>query len=99
MGTPIARIGDAFVGICICHPTPIGMTGIIVTGASISTCESSPITRIGDIGIGVCGHITMIVTGAEKCVVEGSPPARIGDAVAGCINGLIVTGAEKSFIE
>lgn len=99
MGTPVARIGDMFVGICTCHSPPIGVSGVIVTGASKSTCEGSPIARIGDVGIGTCGHSCIIVTGAEKCVVEGSPPARIGDAVSGCIVGTIVTGAERTTIE
>jgi hypothetical protein len=95
----IVRVGDIFTGTCFCHSTPVGMSGIIVKGAGKSICEGSPIGRIGDLGIGFCGHPTLLVSGASKSICEGSPISRIGDNVSGCIVGSMVTGATKSFCE
>jgi len=93
-----ARIGDVFVGVCCCHPPAscVGAAGIIVTGASNVTTENSSDARIGDIGVGFCGHPTVIVSGSDTVTIEGDSNARIGDAVAGCIIGAIVTGASKT---
>jgi len=93
-----ARMGDMFVGVCCCHPPIpcIGSAGVIVTGASKTTTEYLPDARIGDVGIGFCGHPTVIVSGSGTVTIEGSSNARVGDAVAGCIVGVIVTGASKT---
>lgn len=95
----IVRTRDLFVGVCVCHRTPVSMAGILITGASKSVCEGLPISRIGDIGIGFCGHPTLLITGASKSVCEGSSISRIRDLVGGCIIGTMVTGAAKSFCE
>ena len=93
-----ARIGDVFVGVCCCHPPIpcIGSAGVIVTGASNTATENSSDARVGDIGIGFCGHPTVIVSGSGTVSIEGNSNARVGDAVAGCITGIIVTGASKT---
>jgi len=92
------RIGDIFAGVCCCHPPIpcIGMAGVIVTGAGKTITENSPDSRIGDIGVGFCGHPTVIVSGSDTTTIENSPNARIGDVVAGCINGALITGASKT---
>jgi uncharacterized Zn-binding protein involved in type VI secretion len=72
------------------------MAGVIVTGASRTSTENSPNSRIGDIGVGFCGHPTVIVSGSGTTTIENSPDARVGDAVAGCIVGALITGASKT---
>jgi len=91
------RIGDMFAGICCCHPPApcIGMAGVIVTGASNTSTENSPDSRIGDVGVGFCGHSTVIVSGSNTTTIESNSNARLGDAVAGCITGSLITGASS----
>ena len=91
-----SRIGDMFVGVCCCHPPIpcIGMAGLIVTGSPDTDTEESPQARVGDIGIGFCGHSTMIVAGSPTVEVNSRDAARVGDPVSGCITGAMVTGAD-----
>ena len=90
-----ARFGDLFVGVCACHPPspPISMGGTIIGGLSSIQVESSSQARTGDIGIGYCGHPTIIVGGSSTSQGGGAGKARTGDVVAGCISGIIITGA------
>ncbi len=91
----LGRIGDSFIGTCCCHsdPTCIGTSGVIISGAAMTTVEGSPAARIGDMGITSCGHIAVIVGGSSTITVESSPVSRIGDSVSGCVTGVLVSGA------
>ena len=94
------RVGDVFVGTCCCHPPIpcVGMSGVIVSGASNVTIENSSASRIGDVGVGYCGHATVLVSGSGVATTVNSANSRIGDAVAGCIVGAMATGASKTDI-
>lgn len=94
----IARTGDVGVGTCCCHPPApcIGMSGVAIGGAAITTAEGPNVVRIGDIMIGGCGHVGVMVSGAGATSVEGSPASRLGDAFAGCFTGSVVSGAAVS---
>jgi len=96
LGNPISRITDVGVGICCCHPPIpcIGMVGVLITGADKTNVENQPISRIGDIMIGSCGHIGIINTGSLTINVENSPTARVGDSFVGCFSGVIITGSD-----
>jgi uncharacterized Zn-binding protein involved in type VI secretion len=89
----ICRIGDVGVGICNCHDSSINTSGVIVTGASISSVEGQNIARIGDIVLSSCGHTGIIIVGSNDSVCEGSPIARVGDNFSGCFTGILVSGA------
>jgi uncharacterized Zn-binding protein involved in type VI secretion len=89
----VCRIGDIGTGICTCHPTPISTSGVIVTGASISSVEGQNIARIGDIVLSSCGHTGIIMVGSNDSICEGSPIARVGDNFSGCFTGILVSGA------
>ena len=65
----------------------------LITGASTKICESSNVSRIGDIVIGNCGHIGVMVTGSATETSEGSKTVRVGDNFSGCFTGVLVTGA------
>ena len=88
-----ARLTDMWAGVCVCHKTPVGMAGIIVTSAGSVLSEGMGEARVGDITIGFCGHPGVIVSGSGITVSEGSSQARTGDPVVGCNIGVIVTGA------
>jgi uncharacterized Zn-binding protein involved in type VI secretion len=92
---PMARVGDAFAGICCCHvdPTCIGMTGVIVTGSPNTQADGIPVARVGDLVIGACGHSGVITSGSGNSQADGIPIARVGDGVAGCLIGTIVSGS------
>lgn len=94
----IARTGDVGVGICCCHSDPkcIGMSGVAIGGASVTTVEGPNVVRMGDVVIGGCGHVGVMVSAAAKTSVEGQLVARLGDAFAGCFTGVIASGAAKS---
>ncbi len=89
------RVGDIFVGVCCCHPPIpcIPSAGAIVTGSSVCSMDGLPTSRVGDIGVGFCGHPTVIVSGSSVVSIDSANAARTGDAVAGCICGALVTGS------
>jgi uncharacterized Zn-binding protein involved in type VI secretion len=99
MGTPIARIGDTVSCVCSCHSSPISVTGTLITGASKTYAENSNISRLGDIALCTCGHITTVVTSASKTYAENKLIARLGDVVSACPIGTIVTAASKTYAE
>ena len=69
------------------------MVGFIITGSGDEKMEYLGEARIFDIGFGFCGHPTMIVAGSPTANTNSRAKARVGDMVAGCIVGVMVTGA------
>ena len=69
------------------------MVGVIVTGSGDDKMEYLGEARRTDLGIGYCGHATLIVGGSPTADTNNLAKARVGDAVAGCIIGVMVTGA------
>ena len=90
----ITRIGDMFTGYCfICQNI---VKGTIITGDSKVLTENQPTSRVGDLGLGFCGHITFVAKGAPRTLVKQSQVARIGDMVSGIILGTILTGCSRT---
>ena len=81
------------VGVCVCHPVPIPMTGMIVTGAATKQIENLLAARITDVMLGFCGHPGIMVTGSSTVTVENQQQCKIGDNFVGCFTGVVVTGA------
>jgi uncharacterized Zn-binding protein involved in type VI secretion len=50
--SPVARIGDQWVGLCVCHPIPIPMSGIIITGSPNVLTNTIPTARKFDLTLG-----------------------------------------------
>lgn len=98
MPRPVARIGDVCVGICYCHKRPRPMVGHIISGnpKHLDQNHNPPLSRIGDIVLGACGHTGVIITGNFKAIDLGSPYAHIGDIFTGCFCGVIITGDYKN---
>ena len=97
MSLPNARLTDAFVGICCCHPPApcVPMSGIIVTSAVSHNVNNLGNARLTDIVLGGCGHAGIIITSSGVVQSENLHVARLSDAVgAGCIvSGIIVGGS------
>jgi uncharacterized Zn-binding protein involved in type VI secretion len=91
----VARINDLFSGTCCCHDDPpcIHTMGMIIVGSYNVVANSLGVARVGDIGIGFCGHMCVVSSGSGSVVTNGIPTARIGDSVTGCIDGTIITGS------
>jgi len=91
----IARTTDVFVGICVCCPNPpIPMTGTVVGGSSDITANGIGCARVGDVVLGLCGHIGVISSGSGTNVtMNGLEMAVSGSAVTGCLIGTITTGS------
>ena len=89
-----SRIGDVFAGVCCCKPHKhcVNVTGIIISGCKNATSKNSGNAGVGDVGVGTCGHPTIIISGSKTVTVNHKANARVGDAVAGCINGVLITG-------
>ncbi len=90
---PVARITDLFFGTCYCHDDPIQTFGIIVDGSPDVAANGLDVARIGDLGVGFCGHTCFVSSGSGAVATNGIPTARIGDSVSGCIEGTIITGS------
>jgi len=69
------------------------MVGFIITGSGDEVMEYLGESRRWDMGFGFCGHITFIVDGSPTADTNNIAKARVGDAVAGCIIGVMITGA------
>lgn len=72
------------------------MSGILISGSDNVDTEGKATVRLGDIGLGACGHTTVVVTSSRTVEVNNRGVARVGDMVAGDIVGVIVTGASRS---
>lgn len=90
-----SRITDIGVGSCCCHPPIpcISMSGTLVTGAGTHLVENQPVSRIGDVVLGFCGHVGVMISGSPTKFSEGSQTVRVGDQFSGCFTGTLVTGA------
>ena len=89
----VARIGDIAVGVCPCHPTPVGFVGVIASGSIDVITNGSGTARIGDIAVCSCGHATVVVSGSGSVKTNAIGTARIGDVVAACPIGVIASGS------
>lgn len=91
----LSRIGDMWVGICCCHPPVpcVSMSGSIITGSPNAVSESSPVARITDITVGVCGHTGIIVSGSTVNFTNSLGKAFVGSSVTGCNIGVVISGA------
>lgn len=97
--TDIARVGDAWAGICICHDSPIAMTGVIITGSPDHTSGGQAVARIGDTVQGLCGHTGTIVDGSATNFTNGIAKAHVGSNTTGCLIGQIVAGNPTHIID
>lgn len=92
-GPAAARKGDTFRGVCnVCYGKPT-VTGLISTGSPKLFFDKKAAARVTDTGVGSCGHTTTIVSGSSIYKADGHALARVGDAVAGQINGTIISGS------
>lgn len=78
-----ARLTDLAVGVCICHDSPMGMVGHIITGSPNVKINGLQSARLTDTVLGACGHTGTIVSASGNVIVNGLGDARIGDAVVG----------------
>jgi len=92
------RVTDVGIGTCICHPIPIPMAGVIITGSLNCYSNSLPAARITDIVLAACGHIGVLITGSSTCKINGLSSSRITDIFIGCFNGVIITGSPNHFV-
>lgn len=88
----VSQIGHMGQGICYCHPVPIPMTGIIVTGGPTTMINNKPDGRITKLVQGYCGHYGVLITGNPTLITNNTPTVRIGDKFTGCFVGTIVEG-------
>ncbi len=91
----VCRIGDIGAGICVCHISPIPMTGILITGVSSKNIENSAASTISNIMLGFCGHIGIMISGSSSAFIENQSVVRVGDSFAGCFSGVTITGASS----
>ena len=89
----VARFGDLWCGICVCHDDPIGMCGIVSLGSINVRSNNRFEGRILDSVIGFCGHFGRIVS--AEVTVKDNRRWRAGrfDLVCGCTIGSIMMGS------
>ena len=94
MAIAIARMTDMWIGVCVCHPIPVPMAGIIIfTSYDGSANNIMGMARLFDITIGYCGHPGIIVTSSFVSTLDNFGIARRSDVVVGCNIGVIVGGS------
>ncbi len=90
---PVGRVGDLWTGVCVCHPIPIPMSGVIITGSDNVITNNRRTARLYDLTIGFCGHCGIIITGSRTTFVNQRNCAGLTDQVTGCNVGQIVSGS------
>lgn len=97
--TNLSRMTDLVVGICCCHSKPKcrPTAGIIITSASLTNSQSFNNARVLDLVVTFCGHIGFVVSGFEQINIEERSTSHVGSVVAGCITGIVVTGASNVY--
>lgn len=93
----IARLGDSTQGTCYCHPTPITVSGKIITASENHFTNGRGTARLGDLVMADCGHTGRIISAKENDFVNGRGVARLSDQFTGCYVGKIVSASENSF--
>lgn len=93
MGLYSSRITDMGVGICCCHSSCIVSVGVLVTGAPSVVDDNFYSSRITDIIVHFCGHISVMITGNPAVIDECFYSSRITDLYVGCVLGVIITGS------
>ncbi len=93
----VARLTDLFAGVCVCHLTPIPMTGTITTSSGDVNSNELGVARLGDIVVGACGHTGVISSASDIVKINEIGVARIDDTVTGCLVGTIVSGSDDTF--
>lgn len=86
------RVGDLWVGICMCHKSPIPMTGKILTGNPKNKSGNISQATINSLVLGSCGHMGRIITGSSKTKVGNIGKAIVTSQTVGCLIGIIVAG-------
>ena len=92
----VALIGSvgAQISPCPCHPKPQDFTGIVITGSSDHTIESSGVARLGDIVLCSCGHSAPLISTTKiDNTTNGIPKCEIGSIFSACPLGIIITGS------
>lgn len=94
----LATITSIGTGVCWCHPpaSPIPMTGMVITGAAKSEAEGKQMSRVGDLVLGNCGHVSIMITGSPTIETEGRQQSKVTDQFTGCFQGMIVSGTAKT---
>ncbi|MCK5158582.1 MAG: hypothetical protein KAR08_05470 [Candidatus Heimdallarchaeota archaeon] len=89
-----ARLTGMWTGICCCHsdPTCISMGGTIITGSPDTISGGLAQAGVTGMTIGWCGHTGTIVTGSPDCFANSLGKGIFGSVIAGCNQGIIVTG-------
>lgn len=87
-----AFISSICTGVCTGHPTPINVSGVIVTGAGTKLIEGNAAARVGDLVLASCGHYGVIASG-QNMEVEGVEQSAVGDTFSGTFSGTISSGS------
>lgn len=96
----VSRMTDLFSGTCYCHPTPIQVTGTIVTGSSGELVDGLGQARLTDMILASCGHTGYIITCSSVVKSDTLGIARVGDLVSSsCLSGTILTGSSVYYAD
>ena len=95
----IAREGDIATGNCSAHNNRT-VTGYITipAGATKINHQEKNVATVGDRVLFDCGHEGEIKTGLKGIKCNGKDIAQVGSIVGGIVNGIIITGGEKTSI-
>jgi len=93
----IARLGDATMGTCYCHDSPITVGGKIISASEDHLTNGRGTARLGDTVMADCGHTAKIISAKETEFVNGRGVARLGDNFEGCYVGKIISASEDTF--
>jgi hypothetical protein len=97
-GLATSRITDLWAGVCSCHRTPKSTTGVLITGASTVNKENLASSRLTDIVLSSCGHVSPVILASSTVYHESLASARITDLVGGgCLSGVLITGASTAY--
>ena len=91
-----SRVGDVGVGVCPCHKSPVGYVTVFVSGSALSKSDGLSEVRIGDVGVGSCGHPTVALSGSSTTFADGIGLHRVGDVGANCGPYVSVSGSPKN---
>jgi len=94
----VARLGDIWSGQCYHpshNPSPIPMSGPIITSSSDVLTNQIGTARLGDLVIGWCGHIGRIVSSSNTVLTNQIGTARLGDRTSNVEVGNIITSSSN----
>lgn len=93
---PIARLNDNTFGMCSVHGA---QNGKIISSSGNINVNGRRLSRVGDVVLADCGHISKIITGSKNSYGNNKLVARVTSKVSGpYYTAIVISGSNDTYV-